>query len=81
MGTIKYIRIYVDPGVPPKFVRLGHYLLLCEKKELQCLENQHIITPIKYSKWAAPIVPIRKHGKKSVGIFGNCKLTAGWNIT
>ena len=46
------------------------------KKELQNLETQGIITPIKFSKWAAPIVPVLKHDKQTVRICGNYKLTA-----
>ena len=46
--------------------------------ELQRLQDQGIISPIKYSKWAAPIVPVHvlKQDKTSVRICGDYKLTA-----
>ena len=34
-----------------------------------------MISPIKYSKWAAPIVPVLKQDKTSVRICGDYKLT------
>ena len=46
------------------------------KVELQRLQDQGIISPVKYSKWAVPIVPVLKQGKETVRIFicGNYKL-------
>ena len=46
------------------------------EKELQNLETQGIITPVKFSKWAAPIVPVLKDNKQTVQICGDYKLTA-----
>ena len=46
------------------------------KKSSQNLETQGIITPLKFSKWAAPIVPVLKHDKQTVRICGDYKLTA-----
>ena len=45
------------------------------EKELQRLEAEGIIEPLQFSKWAAPIVPIVKSGKKSVRICGDFSLT------
>ena len=44
--------------------------------ELQHLQDQGIISPVKYSKWAAPIVPVLKQDKKSLRICSDYKLTA-----
>ena len=44
--------------------------------EIQHLQDQGIISPVKYSKWAAPIVPVLKQDKKTVRICGDYKLTA-----
>ena len=44
--------------------------------ELQKLETQGIISTVKYSKWAVPIVPVLKQDKQSVRICGDYKLTA-----
>ena len=35
-----------------------------------------MISPIKYSKWATPIIPMLKQDKTSVRICGDYKLTA-----
>ena len=35
-----------------------------------------MIEPVKYSRWAAPIVPVLKHDRKNIRICGNYKLTA-----
>ena len=34
-----------------------------------------MIEPVKYSQWAAPIVPVLKHDRKSIRICGDYKLT------
>ena len=56
------VNIHIDPSVPPKFCKawsLPYAMREKVEKELQCLEDQGIITPVKYSKWAAPIVPYK----------------------
>ena len=40
------------------------------------METQGIISTVKYSKWAVPIVPVLKQDKQSVRICGDYKLTA-----
>ena len=71
--------IYIDPNIPPRFCKarsLPYAMKEKVEKELQKLEAQGIISPVKYSKWAAPIVPVLKQDKQSVRICGDYKLTA-----
>ena len=44
------------------------------EKELERLQSQDIITPVDFSEWAAPIVPVQK-SDGSVRICGDYKLT------
>jgi hypothetical protein len=45
------------------------------EEELTRLQNEGIITSVQYSDWAAPIVPVLKADKKSIGIYCDFKLT------
>ena len=59
------VHIHIDPVVPPKFCKARSLPYAMREKvgnKLQHLEDQGIITPVKYSKWAAPliIVPVLK---------------------
>ena len=47
-----------------------------DELELKKSQEQGVIEPIKFSKWAAPIVPLLKHDRKSIRIYGDYKLTA-----
>ena len=38
--------------------------------------KQGILEPVEFAEWAAPIVPVVKSDKSSVGICGDFKLTA-----
>ena len=81
LGTLKdeKVSIHFDPSVPPKFCKarsLPYAMREKVEKELQHLQDQGIISPVKYSKWAAPIVPVLKQDKTSVRICGDYKLTA-----
>ena len=44
------------------------------EKELECLQLQGIIEPVKFSDWAAPIVPVLKKDG-NIRICGDYKLT------
>ena len=39
------------------------------------LVEQEILTPVQFSEWAAPIVPVLKSDKKHVRICGDFKQT------
>ena len=43
--------------------------------ELDKLVKQGILTPVQFSEWAAPIVPVLKSDKKHVRICGDFKQT------
>ena len=71
--------IHINSTVPPKFYKarsLPYTMREKVEKELQNLEDQGIITPIKFSKWEAPIVPVLKQDEQTVRICGDYKLTA-----
>ena len=81
LGTLhgEKVGIHIDPSVPPKFCKARSLPYAMKGKveaELQRLQDQGIISPVKYSKWAAPIVPVLKQDKKTVRICGDYKLTA-----
>ena len=65
LGTLQGNKasIHIDPSIPHKFCKARSLLYAMKEKvekELQKLESQGIISPVKYSKWAAPIVPVLK---------------------
>ena len=81
LGTLQGSKasIHIDPSIPPKFCKarsLPYAMKDKVEKELQKLEIQGIISPVKYSKWAAPIMPVLNQNKQSVRICGDYKLTA-----
>ena len=45
------------------------------EQELERLESQDVITPIRFSEWATPIVPVVKNDG-TVRVCGDYKLTA-----
>ena len=70
LGTLQGSKacIYIDPSIPPKFCKARSLPYAMKAKveqflELQKLEAQGIILPVKYSKWDAPIVPVLKQDK------------------
>ncbi|XP_062400896.1 uncharacterized protein K02A2.6-like [Sardina pilchardus] len=70
-------KIYVKEGVAPKFYKPRPVPYAMRKRveiELERLSNQGIIEPVKFSEWAAPIVPVLKPDN-SVRICGDYKLT------
>ena len=70
-------RIYVDQAADPKCIktRAAPYALRTNVElELERLELEGIISPVEFSEWAAPIVPVAKPSG-TVRICGDCKLT------
>jgi len=65
LGTLKDVKatISVKPDVPPKFFKnrpLPFSMKECVEKEIDRLEKANVISPVKYSEWAAPVVPVIK---------------------
>ena len=79
LGTLKGVKakLHVDPEAKPLFYKARTVPFALREKveqELERLEKQDIITPVKFSDWAAPIVPVEKHDG-SVRVCGDYKLT------
>ena len=71
------MKLKVDANAQPKFYKVRSVPFALKSKveaELADLQSRGIISPVKHSTWAAPIVPIlKKNGK--VRIYGDYKLT------
>uniref|UniRef100_A0A1X7USV9 Peptidase A2 domain-containing protein n=1 Tax=Amphimedon queenslandica TaxID=400682 RepID=A0A1X7USV9_AMPQE len=70
-------KIHVSDHVQPKFIKLRPLpYALKEKveKELMHLQESGLITPIQFSDWAAPIVPVVK-SDGSIRICGDYRVT------
>ena len=79
LGTLKgtAAKIYVDPEATPKFMKahpVPYALKAKVELELDRLQCENIISPIEFSEWAAPIVPVVKQDG-SVRICGDYKGT------
>ena len=79
LGTLKGVKakLHVDPVTKPLFYKARMVPFVLQEKveqELERLEKQDIITPVKFSDWAAPIVPVEKRDN-SVRVCGDYKLT------
>lgn len=71
-------KIHTDPDVVPKFCKPRPIpYAYCEKveNELNQLTDLGIIEPVKFSEWAAPIVPMLKSDGSSIRICGNYNIT------
>ncbi|XP_043935248.1 uncharacterized protein K02A2.6-like [Protopterus annectens] len=70
-------KIYVKENATPRFYKSRPVPYAMKKKvetELERLTKQGIIEPVKFSEWAAPIVPVLKPDD-TVRICGDYKLT------
>ena len=71
------VTLHVEPQVKPKFFKarpLPFSLKDKVEEELQRLESLGIITPVKHSNWAAPVVPVLKQN-------GTIRLCGDYRIT
>ena len=78
LGTLKgeKVKLYVDESAVPRFHKARPVPYIMKEKiedELQRLQDDGIIEPVTFSKWAAPIVPVRKG--TGVRICGDYKVT------
>lgn len=79
LGTLKgtKVKIYVDPQAKPRYHKarpVPYALKSTIELELDRLESEGIISPVEFSEWAAPIVPVVKPDG-SVRICGDYKVT------
>jgi len=69
--------IVVDSSVQPRFYKprtLPFALKAKVESELDRLQNEGVITPVQFSSWAAPVVPIVK-SDGNIRLCGDYKLT------
>ena len=69
--------IHIDPKAQPRFCKprsVPYALRNKVEKELERLQAAGVIEPVKFSTWAAPIVPVMKRDG-SVRICGDYKVT------
>ena len=79
MGLLKDVRvnIHVDSSVAPKFCKARPVPYALKEKidiELDRLVQEGIYEPVEYSRWAAPIVPVKKEDG-TIRICGDYKQT------
>ena len=79
LGTLKgfHARLAVDPTAQPRFFKprpVPYVLKEKVEKELERLQGLCIITPVSFSDWAAPIVPVVK-SDTNIRICGDYKVT------
>ncbi|XP_065185812.1 uncharacterized protein K02A2.6-like [Sycon ciliatum] len=79
MGTWKHgkVKLSVADSARPRFLKarsVPYALQAAVEKELSRLEEAGIISPVQYSEWAAPIVPVLKRNG-SIRICGDYKCT------
>ena len=71
------VELQTKPSAKPRFLKprsVPYILKQKVEKELLRLESLGIISPVKTSKWAAPIVPVMKKNG-SVRVCGDFKTT------
>ncbi|XP_051233821.1 uncharacterized protein K02A2.6-like [Dicentrarchus labrax] len=79
LGTLKGFKatIQVPAGATPRFYRPRSVPYAMKPKvdaEIERLIKEDIITPVKYSDWAAPVVPLLKPD-------GDCRLCGDYKLT
>ncbi len=70
-------KIYVDKEAVPRFFKARPVPYAMKAKvevEIERMLREHIIEPVKYSEWAAPVVPVLK-SDNTVRLCGDYKLT------
>lgn len=75
--------ILVNPEIRPKFCKsspLPFAMKVQVDAELDRMEKANIITPVKHSEWAAPVVPVVKKDN-TIRLWGDYKLTVNQAAT
>lgn len=85
LGTLRGItaKILVNPDISPKFCKsrpLPFAMKARVDAELDRLEKAGIISPVKHSEWAAPVVPVVKKDN-SIRLCGDYKITVNQATT
>ena len=80
LGKIKGVEanLHVDTQAKPLYFKARSVPFALKQKveqELERLESQDVITPVPFSEWATPIVPVVKNDG-TVRVCGDYKLTA-----
>ena len=71
----------MDPAAHPQFLKPRTLRLALKakvEKDLERLQKENVISPVQFSDWAAPVVPVIK-GDGSVRICGDFKVTVNKN--
>ncbi|KAK3747889.1 hypothetical protein QZH41_001353 [Actinostola sp. cb2023] len=79
LGTLNgpKAKIYVEPNTEPKYMKahsVPYSLKTKVEQELERLQGEGIISPVEFSEWAAPIVPV-VNSNGLVRICGDYKCT------
>lgn len=76
LGHLKGIKAHISmpATAQPHFFRPRPVTFPVEA-ELERLQNEGIITPVQYSDWAAPLVPVLKSDGQSIRLCGDYKVT------
>ena len=79
LGTVvgMTVKLHLKPDVSPKFCKARPMPFSVKRKvetELQRLEAEGVISPVRFADWATPIVPVAKRDG-SVRICGDYKIT------
>lgn len=79
LGTLRGFKamLHVKEGAKPRFYKARTVPYSSKEKveqELQHLQGQSIITPVQFSEWAAPIVPVTKQNG-NIRVCGDYRLT------
>ena len=71
------VTLHIDLQVKPKFFKVRTLPFSIKEKveeELNRLESLGIITPVKHTLWAAPVVPVLKHNG-AIRLCGDYRVT------
>ena len=72
------VKFFLKEGITPKFYKARPVPLALQQRvtaELDCLQAEGILCPIKVSDWAIPIVPVMKKDGTIIRVCGDFKLT------
>ena len=67
-------QVHIDPAVTTRFCKtrtIPYAYRALVDAELDRLVEQGALSPVQFTEWAAPIVPVLKSDKKSVRICGD----------